>query len=143
MSVEIGQNVSNPFARPLAFFELKVARADIVCAHVPGDDIESVCDGNGTSTPADHDRQLGLGVDVPDAGGEDDRLVGVDERVRELPEQQWLGRELEAQLGRVVDVVQADADDLLRKRAIETPLPGLLDSLTLHAVHARQATARP
>ena len=74
--------------------------------------VERVVERDPVPAAADLDRELGLGVHVRRLGREHDRLARADQRVLELPEEQRLGGRLVAQLGRVLGVVPADADDL-------------------------------
>jgi len=65
------------------------------------------------ATP-DHEGELGLIVDVLRVRGrQDDVLAAAAERVRELGEPHWGGRDLLAGLFGVVAVVETEADDLL------------------------------
>ena len=60
-------------------------------------------------------------------GWEDDRLAGLDQRGRELCEEERLAGRLAPALGRVVAVVQPDADDLARRVEPEALAPELSD----------------
>jgi len=64
------------------------------------------------SLAADLDRELGLRIDVSRLRRQDDRVPRPDQRVLELAEDERLGRRLVAELGCVLRIVPADADDL-------------------------------
>ena len=71
-------------------------------------------------------------------GWEDDRLAGLDQRGRELREEERLCGRVTAALGRMVAVVQPDADDLARRADPEALAP----ELTERQLPAAQASAR-
>ena len=96
--------------------------------------IEGTRLGNATRGLPDHERQLGLRIDVTDAGGQHDRLAVTAERVRELPEQERRFRQLHARLPRMVAVIEPDADDL--RIAVAEPVAPLL-------AHAHGAVTSP
>ena len=61
---------------------------------------------------ADDDAELGLVVDATDTGRQQDRPAGPDHGRGRLDEDQRLSRQRLVQLGRMILVVQTDADDL-------------------------------
>src|SRR5262249_33599666 len=137
---------------PLAVAELRVARAHVVGAGVTGNDLQRPLDRDGARRAADHDRELGLGVDVSDPVREHDRVAVATQRVCELAEEERRLRRLGARLSRVVAVVEPDADDF-RLGAPEAPRPLAPDRLVAHppaassrprtGVDTSRAAARP
>ena len=101
---------------PLRRGELQVASREVVEQHVPGDVVERVGLTHRRRLGADHECDLGLVVHLVAGGGEGDRRPVGNESVGELGEEGGHGRGLVAGLGRVVAVVEPDADDLLRIR---------------------------
>jgi hypothetical protein len=93
-----GQKVSNDFARSHWTSRCWRSRADVVRAGVGDDRVQRVVGGDPADASADHDRELGLGVDVAALRRQHDRLSGPVQRVRELGEQQRFLREVDALL---------------------------------------------
>jgi len=75
-------------AEPLPVGELGLARAHIVCTREACDELEGIVDRDVVRVSADHDRELCLGVDMPDVRREQNRVPVLDECVRKLREQQ-------------------------------------------------------
>src|SRR6185312_4213138 len=69
-----------------AHVELQLARADIVENGVAGDAGRRLAFADAPRPPADDDGQLGLVVELNDAGWLRDRGAGADDRARELDE---------------------------------------------------------
>ena len=99
--------------RPLARQHLDIARADIVEGHCARDIRERRVGGDLFAAPADHHRQLGLVVDLLADARQDDRAVGTGQRVAELREEDRHLGHFEAGLGRVLAIVQPEADNLV------------------------------
>ena len=115
--------------------------------------------GDPPAGAADLDGELGLGVDVGRLRRQHDRLAGPDQRVRELAEEERLGRRLEPLLADVRGVVEPGADDLhspylrgrLRAMAIgfgvtvlpDPPYTRFLELLELAERHGLRRTAGP
>src|SRR5438034_545822 len=98
--------------RPLAVGELQVAGADLVDADVAADGLERLTLRDIADALADDDAQLRFVVDLPSDRRKHDRLSRADERRLPLrKEDRVLGRR-DALLGRMVTVVESDADDL-------------------------------
>jgi hypothetical protein len=74
--------------------------------------VERVVVEDPLAAAADLDRELGLGVDVGRLRREDDLVSRADQGVLELAEDERLGRRFVAELGRVLRVISADANDL-------------------------------
>jgi hypothetical protein len=87
-----------------------------------GDVVQGLARRDHRPLPGDHDGELRLGVDVLDAGTDDDVVVRPRERARRLREEERLRRGLLFLLGGVLPVVHAEADDLARglHRGVET-----------------------
>ena len=100
-------------AEELAVVELGVAGTDVVDRGVTGHVLPGVGGVDVLAGPADHDAELDLVVDLLDALGVDDGVVGVRDGGRRLPEQDRSLRYLLVLLLGVVVVVEADADDLV------------------------------
>ena len=98
-----------------AAFGLKGAFADVVDHGVSGDGGVGLLDRvEIAGPPADHDAQLDLPVGFRRAARDPYVVVRADQRVRRLGEQDRLIGDRRPGLGRVVAVVQADAQDLVR-----------------------------
>jgi hypothetical protein len=78
--------------------------------------VERLVDRDARRSASDHDGQLGLVVGRRRLGRDDDRLAGADHAVGELREQDRDLGDREVRLLGVIAVVQADADDLPRRR---------------------------
>ena len=91
---------------------LHVARGDVVGDGVPEHVLQRAVRGDVLDDLADDDGELGLVVRRARVRRQDDRVVRADDGRVRLEEQQRRGRDLVAQLGGVVGVVAADADDL-------------------------------
>jgi hypothetical protein len=78
--------------------------------------VERVVLGHAPGLRADDDAELGLVVDLGRLGRQHDGIAVADQRVGPLREQQRRLREVLAALGRVVAVVEPDADDLAGTR---------------------------
>ena len=111
-----GGTVEDLAGNPLRRGELQVASREVVEQRVAGDVVERVGRRRPTPPRADHEGDLGLVVDLLARGGKGDRRPVGNEGVGELGEERGNGGRLAARLGRVVAVVEADADDLLRVR---------------------------
>ena len=104
-------------AHPLAVAELQVACRDVIETGIPEDVIERLRRRDVARRPADHDGQLRLVVDLTGVGVPPHDVGSVaDEAVRELGEDDRIGRRGLALLGGVLVVVPAHGDDLARVR---------------------------
>jgi hypothetical protein len=74
--------------------------------------LERVVHRDAAAAAADLHGELGLRVDVRRLRRDRDRLARPDERVRELAEDERLGRQVVSELRRVIRIVPPDADDL-------------------------------
>src|SRR5262249_4211968 len=126
----------------LAVAELVVARRDVVRARPALDELERVVLRDAARRAADHDGQLGLGVDVPGPGRQHDRVAVAAERVRELGEQERRLRRLRLRLAGVVGVVETDAHDL-RSSVPEAALPVVAEARVAHQAPCCGGWTRP
>ncbi len=100
-------------AGPLAVALLEVAGGDVVDADVAADEGADVLGGaQVAAAAADDDAELALVVDAAGEGGHADDAVGSEEGGWGLEEEEGLFGDLVAELGGVVAVVAADAEDL-------------------------------
>src|SRR5690606_29841766 len=105
----IGALTLDPLA---AHFQLEGALRHVVHDAVAGDVIERLGLRHVAGRPADDDAELDLPVGLLGAARDDDVVVGPRDGRRRLHEDDRLGRHGHARLGRVVRVVQTDADEL-------------------------------
>ena len=92
--------------------ELPVAGGDVVADGVAADILEGSLPRNMPPLSADHHDELGLIVDLLAHSGQDDGRTMADQGGRVLAEEHRFRRYRHAALGRVVAIVQPDADDL-------------------------------
>ena len=109
-----GGAVEDLAGHPLRGGELEVAGGEVVEQRVAGEVVERVGLGDFLGALADDEGDLGLVVDLAAVGGQRDRGSGRGQRVAVLAEDRRAGGHLHAALGRVLAVVEADADDLVR-----------------------------
>ena len=114
-------------ADPLLVPGLDRPRADVVRDGVPGDVGERVVARDPPPAASDHHGELCLRVHVRVFAREHDRLAGLDQRGRELGEQDRRLGQIASLLGGVIVVVQPDADDLPRPVDLELLPPELAD----------------
>ena len=111
----IGAKVSKPFgAGVLTVLFLQVARGDVVHGGQSKDVLVGAIRPHFERALLDDDAQLGLMVDAPRPERHFDGGARTDDRRGGLDEEQRLGRQRLVLLGRVILVVQTDADDLRR-----------------------------
>ena len=98
--------------QPLAVLALEVAHRDVVEDRVPEDGVHGLRAIDPRRPPPDDHRQLALEIELLGRGRPGDRCAGMGDGIRELAEQDRVGRRLDPLLAAMVVVVQADADDL-------------------------------
>src|SRR5579872_2951211 len=102
-------------ARELHVFFLQVARGDVVPAGEAADDIAPSCTRDVLRALADDDRQLAFVIDALRLLRTEDRPFMRQQRGRRLQKNDRVGRNVVAELFRMVGVVPSDADDLRRR----------------------------
>ncbi len=106
---------------------LELARGDVVEAREAEHVARRIRFGDMVGASADHDADLRLVVDAAGALGQQDGVARPDDRGRRLDEHEGIFRKRLALLGRVVLVVEADADDLRRRHGGEDAVRVALD----------------
>ena len=101
---------------PLRRRELQIARGEVVQQRVAGDVVERLPRSTLRQRRADHERDLGLVVDLVAGRGQGDLAPAGDAARCGTSRRRSARRRLDARLGGVRAVVQADADDLLGVR---------------------------
>ena len=109
-------------ARILHVLRLQLARGDVVEAGDAEHVVHRVGGLDVRGALADHHRHLGFVLDAAGPRRNPDLVVGTDHRALRLEEHQRLGGQLLVHLGRVILVVQADADDDRRHHRREKPM---------------------
>ena len=110
-----GGAVEDLAGHPLRGGELQVAGGEVVEQRVAGDVVERVGLGDVLGAPADDEGDLGLVVDLAAVGRQLHRRARrAASALRYLPKIVGLAGGSDPALGRVLAVVEADADDLLR-----------------------------
>ena len=102
--------------RPLRRLELVVADRGVVEQRIGDDVVQSPGLGDVAPPAADDGDKLALVIELLGNAWADDGRAVADEARRKPAEDRRVGRHLETALGRVVGVVQSDADDLAGPR---------------------------